>query len=48
MKILNDAEAMNYSGGFHLTKGIIALIGGIGTFILGIIDGLSNPQRCIR
>ena len=48
MEILNDQEAMNYSGGFKLTATAIAVIAGLSAFVLGIIDGLSNPQRCNR
>jgi hypothetical protein len=46
MEILNDEKAMKYVGGFRLTKTIAALIGGVAAFVLGIIDGLSNPRRC--
>ena len=48
MEILNDKEAMNYIGGFKLTKTVIAILAGLSSFILGIIDGLSNPQKCVR
>ncbi len=48
MKLLNDNEAMNYVGGIKISKAAIAIIVGVTTFILGIIDGLSNPQRCNR
>jgi len=48
MEILNDNEAMNYAGGFKITKTVIAIIAGVTSFVLGIIDGLSNPQKCIR
>ena len=48
MEILNDGEMMNYSGGFKITKTIIVLVAGLSAFILGIVDGLSNPKKCIR
>ena len=48
MEILNDKETMNYVGGFKLTKTVIAIIAGVTSFVLGILDGLSNPQKCIR
>ena len=46
MEILSDKEAMNYVGGFKITKTIIAVIAGVSAFVLGIIDGLSNPVPC--
>ena len=48
MEILDDKEAMKYIGGFKITKLAIALITGITAFILGVIDGISNPKRCNR
>lgn len=48
MEILNEKDAMNYVGGFKITKTVIALIAGLSSFILGIIDGLSNPRKCNR
>ena len=48
MEILNEKETMNYVGGFKITKTIAALIAGLTSFVLGIIDGLSNPQKCAR
>jgi len=48
MKILSDKETMEYVGGFKITKLAIAIITGVTAFVLGIIDGISNPQRCNR
>ena len=48
MEILNDNEMMKYTGGFKITKTIAVLIAGLSAFILGIVDGLSNPKKCIR
>ncbi len=48
MEILKDSEAMNYVGGFKITKVALAIIAGVTAFVLGIVDGLSNPKRCTR
>ena len=46
MEILNDSDSMKYSGGAKITTGFIIFFSAIGSFILGIIDGLSNPKVC--
>lgn len=48
MEILNDKKSMEYVGGFKITKTVAALITGLVAFVLGIVDGISNPKRCIR
>ena len=45
MMILNDKELMNVEGGGFNFGIATAIISGI-TFIIGILDGLVNPQRC--
>ena len=45
MKVLNNEEMFNVKGG-GLSAGLKALIGGAVVFLIGLIDGLINPQRC--
>jgi len=46
MVILDDNESINYSGGAKITAGLVIVFTAIGSFILGIIDGLTNPKAC--
>ena len=46
MITLNDNEMINCVGGAKITTGIVVIITAIGSFILGLIDGLSNPKAC--
>lgn len=44
MKTLNNEELKNINGG--ISFGILALLGGAITFIIGILDGLTRPLKC--
>lgn len=46
MVTLNDNESIKYTGGAKITTGFVIIFTAIGSFILGIIDGLSNPKTC--
>ena len=46
MITLNDKETINYSGGAKISTGFVIFITSIASFILGIIDGISNPKTC--
>jgi len=46
MITLNDSESIKYSGGAKLTTGLVLIVSAIGSFILGLIDGISNPKAC--
>lgn len=48
MKVLNQNEALDYIGGAKLTAGIVALIGAISAFFLGVINGYTNPKACTK
>ena len=45
-KNLSLTEQYDVKGGAKL--GIIAAIVGVGTFLIGIIDGLIRPMKCYR
>lgn len=48
MEVLSDKEAKNYEGGALSVAGW-ALIGGIASFVLGVINGLTNSNiTCSR
>lgn len=44
--VLKDNEAQKYYGGGKVAVVIGAAIAAIGTFILGFIDGYTNPKSC--
>ncbi len=47
MQILNDYELSNIQGGsFSLGVGIALFIGGLITFVIGVIDGFVRPLKC--
>ena len=46
MELLHEDECLNYSGGGRLSLAIGVTIAAFGSFILGIIDGISNPKKC--
>lgn len=46
MVTLSENESIKYSGGGKITAGLVIFITAVGSFILGIIDGLSNPKAC--
>lgn len=45
MKKLTNEEMKNINGGVAL-KANLFLLGGVITFIVGLIDGFTNPLRC--
>lgn len=45
MKVLNNEEMIKVKGG-ALSAGLKALLGGAVVFLIGLIDGLMNPQKC--
>ena len=46
MRKINDCELNEVHGGGGLSLGIVAgIIAGI-TFIIGVIDGYTNPKKC--
>lgn len=45
MKTLNESELKNINAG-AIKWGIVAAIGGIVTFIMGVLDGFTNPTKC--
>lgn len=44
--LLNDYELLNIKGGGALTTTLLAAIGGLITFLIGIIDDYMNPLKC--
>ena len=47
MTTLSKDEILNLKGG-ALKWGVIGLVTGIITFIIGVIDGITNPKRCTK
>lgn len=45
MKVLNNEEMICIKGG-AINASLKALLGGAVVFLIGLIDGLLNPQRC--
>ncbi len=45
MKKINNLEMQHINGG-AIKWGAIAGIGGLASFIIGLIDGWMNPKRC--
>jgi hypothetical protein len=46
MKVLCDDECLSYSGGAKISLALSVALSAVGAFILGIIDGISNPKSC--
>lgn len=46
MNELSNEEMLNIKGGALKFKMIGAVVGGIVVFIIGVVNGLVNPQRC--
>jgi bacteriocin-like protein len=44
MKYLNDEELKNISGGYNFRW--LSILGGIITFVIGILDGITRPLKC--
>ncbi len=45
MKELNKFELKNIKAG-AIHWGVVGLIGGIIAFVVGVVDGYTNPSRC--
>lgn len=46
MKILCEEECLSYSGGAKISLALSIALSAFGAFILGVIDGISNPKSC--
>lgn len=46
MEILKDKECLEYAGGAKFGIGLTAFFTAFASFVLGMIDGISNPKRC--
>ena len=46
MNKLSNEEMLNIRGGAIKTRLIAALIGGLITFVAGLVNGIVNPQKC--
>ena len=46
IKMLTEKELIKVTGGEASSLGIGAIIGGIATFIIGVIDGFLRPLSC--
>lgn len=44
---INSEQLYNVKGG-AIKWGVLAGIGAFTSFIIGVIDGLTNPQKCNR
>lgn len=47
MKIINDKKLKEIRGG-GINWTLMAGIGAITSFVIGVIDGLINPKKCNR
>ena len=46
MEILNNENMLEYQGGIKMSIGLASVIAAVGAFLLGVIDGISNPKKC--
>ena len=46
MEVLNSDLALSYQGGGKIGITVAAIIGGTVAFILGLIEGITNPKTC--
>lgn len=46
MITLNDNDSIKYTGGAKITSSLVIILTAIGSFILGIVDGITNPKAC--
>lgn len=44
MKVVNEEELKSINGGFNTTLAVV--LGVVATFIIGIINGYTNPEKC--
>jgi len=43
---LTQEEMLKVDGGFKISMGVIAGIGAAIVFVIGLIDGYINPNKC--
>ena len=46
MELLREDECLDYVGGGKIGISLGAALSAFGAFILGFIDGISNPKKC--
>lgn len=46
MELLKDKETKNIKGGGQISAGVVVIVTGVISAILGFIDGFSNPTSC--
>lgn len=44
--LINSEEAIKCQGGGKISIGLVTVLTAIGSFILGLIDGYTNPKAC--
>ena len=44
MKVVSEEELKSINGGFNTTLAIV--LGVVATFIIGIFNGYTNPEKC--
>jgi len=45
MELLTKESALEYKGGAKITLGIATFWAAVTAFVLGVIDGFSNPKK---
>jgi hypothetical protein len=45
LKCLNNSELKEITAG-AIKWGLLGIIGGIVTFVIGVLDGITNPVKC--
>lgn len=45
---LKDVEAKEYVGGVKFTSGFMILCTAVTSFLLGFVDGYTNPKACYK
>lgn len=44
MRVVTEEELKSINGGFNTTLAVV--LGVVATFIIGIINGYTNPEKC--
>lgn len=44
MRVVSEEELKSINGGFNTTLAVV--LGVVATFIIGIINGYTNPEKC--
>lgn len=44
--LINNEDAIKCQGGGKISLGIVTMLSAIGSFVLGFIDGFTNPKTC--